>query len=229
MNNLAFTISGDGFQFKTLMCKQYVNRFEWNNEETRGRIFCSSVLPQYSYSTLEFQAFDSLALNYHPKDADGFIFIINRLASSSYVQLMTEKNLLVDYSPRELEVYIIPANRLFSFTYAPQTIGSNVQFFVSKEALKKAVSPALIKMLDKRPFFPLSELLNETLYQELCEQGDIFFNYSENMNPGVMMSLISVLKNFNDFAEKTTGTNQLYPYHNMIKTERPYEMYRQIA
>jgi hypothetical protein len=230
MNNLAYTITNNEFQYKTLMCKQYINKFQWNNEETQGHIHCGSLLPNFSYSVLEFHAYDSLALNYHPKDADGFLFIINRLTSSNYVQLMTESNMMVDYSPRDVELYIIPANKLFSFTFAPGTMGKRTEFFVSTDALRSILSPALIQMLQRKPFLPFSELLNELLYEELCRQADIFFRHNpETINTGVIFSLLSILKNFNDFAEKTIISNPLFPYRTLINSERHYETYRKIA
>jgi hypothetical protein len=230
MNNLTYTISNDRFQFKTLMSKQFMSRFQWSNEETKGRAYCSELVPGVSYNVLEFQAQSSLALNYHPKDADGLLFIINHLSSPGYVQLMTESNLMVDYTPRNVEIYIIPADKLFSFTYAAATTGKRIEFFVKTPVLTSALSPALVQLLKHKPFLPFSELLNDVLYNEFCRQFDcVFREDQENIHSGIIYSLLSVLKNFNEFADKTTLLNPLFPYKMTLNGDNNYRTHKKIA
>jgi hypothetical protein len=230
MNNLAYTIANDEFQFKSLLYKQYINKFQWSNEETKGRVHCGAVLPNFSYNVLEFHAYDSLALNYHPKDAEGFLFIINHLTSSNYVQLMTESNLMVDYSPRNVEIYLIPADKLFSFTFSPATSGKRTEFFLKSEALRSVLSPALIQFLQRKPFLPFSELVNDKLYGELCRQSELLYNHDpENIHTDIIFSLLSILKSLNDFAGKTTLANPLFPYTAVLNNERHYGPYKKIA
>jgi hypothetical protein len=207
-----------------------MNNFQWNNQETKGRAYCGELLPGFSYSVLEFHAHDSLALNYHPKNGDGLLFIINQLSSSGYVQLMTESNLMVDYSPRNVEIYIIPADKLFSFTYAPATTGKRIEFFVKTEILCSTLSAALIQMLKRKPFLPFSELLNEALYDELCRQLDsLFSHHTDGVHTSIVFSLLSILKNLDDFADKTTLLNSLFPYKITVNAEGHYSPYKNIA
>jgi hypothetical protein len=230
MNNLTYTITNEGFQFKSLLYKQYRNKFEWSNEETKGQVNCGELLPGFYYNLIDFHAHDSLALNYHPKDVDGFLFIINRLSTSGYVQLMTESNLMVDYSPRNIEIYTIPADKLFSFTYAPATTGKRIEFFVKTEALKNGLSPTLLQVLKHKPFLPFSELLNDTLYNELCNQLDSLFGDSINkVHLNIVLSLLSILNDFNEFVEKTTLLNTGFPYKTALNLERHFSHYKRTA
>lgn len=230
MNNLAYTIANDQFQFKSLVSKQFMNKFQWSNDETKGRAYCSELAPGVSYNVLEFHAHSSLALNYHPRDADGFLFIINHLSSLGYVQLMTESNLMVDYTPRNVEIYTIPADKLFSFTYAPATTGRRIEFFVKTTALTSTLSPAMIQVLRHKPFLPFSELLNDVLYNELCKQLESMFGQNpEKVHAGIIYSLLSVLKNFNDFADKTTLLNPLFPYKTATNIDPCYNSQKKIA
>ena len=230
MNNLAYTILNDEFQFKSLLSKQYINKFQWSNEETSGRVYCSSLLPAFSYNVLEFKTDASLALNYHPKAADGFLFVINHLDSSNYIQLMTESNLMADYSPRNVELYILPADKLFSFTFAPGTTGKKTEFFVKTDTLRSILSPALIQLLRHKSFLPFSELLNDALYGELCRQSDILFSCDPGtIHAGELFSLLSILKNFNDFADKTTPASPIFPFKAVMNAENHGSPYKKTA
>jgi len=230
MNNLVYTITNHGFQFKSQLFKQHRNNFQWNNAESQGHVHCGELLQGLIHNVMEFHAHDSLALNHHPKNADGFLFIINQLSTSGYVQLMTESNLMVDYAPRNVEVYAIAADKLFSFTYAPATTGKRIEFFVKTDVLWSTFSPSLIQMLRHKPFLPFSELLNETLYQEVCRQLDSLFSHNTiGAHTNIIFSLLSILKNFNDFADKTTLLNPLFPYKATVNAERQYGSYKNIA
>ena len=230
MTNLAYTLTNNGFQFKSLLYKQHMNNFQWNNASSKGHVHCGELLPGLNYNVMEFHSHESLALNYHPKNADGFLFIINQLNTSGYVQLMTESNLMVDYSPRNVEVYAIPADKLFSFTYAPATTGKRIEFFVKTEVLWTMFSTSLVQLLKRKPFLPFSELLNDTLYHEMCRQLDsLFGQHTTGVHTNIIFSLLSILENFNDFAEKTTLLNPMFPYKIAVNADRQYGAYKNIA
>ncbi|MGC4036829.1 MAG: hypothetical protein QM764_12795 [Chitinophagaceae bacterium] len=230
MNNFDYTIANNEFQYDMLLSRQRTNKLLWNNEKSDGCIHKSSLLTDYCYSVVEFQTKETLTFNYFPTNANGFVFIINRVTSSKYVQLMMEDKTVIDHFPKKVELYILPANKSFSFTFAPGTVCKTTLLFITNDVLKDYITPSCEKILQNKPFLPFSGIISDNLYSEVCKQSDLFYQHNTPMiNTNIIFSLLATLKNFNKLIVKSLSLNASLSHYAVMNSERYAEPRRNAA